>query len=152
MNIDGSASGPAASSRLDLGQGNDIAKGGAGADLFYGGGGHDTLTGGGGADIFAYIGRPVTQRTPTPTTPLPISRSAPTNSSLPVAVTGLSATLNARRSLGRQRSTTTLQGQIGSSDDFAAGQRDVLFTPDSGDLAGHTFLIVDVRTGSPGYG
>jgi hypothetical protein len=38
--------------RLDMGDGNDVAIGGAGNDIINGGAGADTLTGGAGADIF----------------------------------------------------------------------------------------------------
>jgi FG-GAP repeat/RTX calcium-binding nonapeptide repeat (4 copies) len=128
-----------------LGQGDDTVVGGAGNDLFYGEGGQDNLTGHGGSDTFAYLA-------PSDSTgaAFDIIHDFDTGNDsfkLPVAVAAIDTTVASGMLTGASFDTD-LATAIGASQ-LAAGHA-VLFTPDAGGDAGHTFLVVDAN-GVAGY-
>jgi hypothetical protein len=128
-----------------LGQGNDTAIGGAGADLFYGEGGADTLTGNGGADVFA--SRVVTDSTGANYDTITDFTAGTDKFDLPVAVSAIDATV-AAGALSTASFDTDLATAVNAG--HLAIHHAVLFTPDTGTLATHTFLIVDTN-GTAGY-
>jgi serralysin len=128
-----------------LGQGNDTAIGGAGADLFYGEGGADTLRGNGGADTFAYRG--VADSTGSAYDTIQDFVHGTDKFLLGTAVSGVDATV-----ASGALSTASFDVNLATAVDaghLAIGHA-VLFTPDSGTLAAHTFLVVDAN-GTAGY-
>ncbi len=128
-----------------LGQGDDTAAGGAGNDIFYAEGGADTLTGNGGADTFAYLA--VSDSTGAAYDTITDFTAGTDKFDLPVAVAAIDATV-ATGALSTGSFDTDLAAAVGSGQ-LAAGHA-VLFTPDTGSLATHTFLVVDAN-GAAGY-
>jgi hypothetical protein len=128
-----------------LGQGDDTAIGGAGADIFYAEGGADTLTGNGGADTFAYLA--VSDSTGPAYDTITDFTAGTDKFDLPVAVAAVDATV-ATGALSTVSFDTDLATAVGASQ-LAVGHA-VLFTPDTGSLATHTFLVVDAN-GTAGY-
>ncbi|HTQ14829.1 MAG TPA: calcium-binding protein [Rhizomicrobium sp.] len=127
------------------GAGADILVGGAGADSIRGGGGADTLTGGAGADTFVYDG-------PSDSSGTAYDRikdfdAAQDRIALPGAVSAVDAAV-ASGLLNSGHFNANLASAIGAAQ-LHAGDA-VLFTPDSGNLAGHTFLVIDAN-GVAGY-
>jgi Ca2+-binding RTX toxin-like protein len=140
------------------GTGSDIFKGGSGADTFdltkggtetvWGLGGADSFTAGAGAtDTFAYASAGNSTSTGYDTIAQTDFSHDRFNVSTIGAVTGVDAAVTTGA-----LSTATFDGDLAS--DIGAGQlaghHAVLFTADSGTLAGHTFLIVD-ENGTAGY-
>lgn len=118
--------------------GSDTIIGGDERDQFSGGAGADALEGGDGRDQFFYA--QVTESSSTTYDTLVGFDARKDTLLLPVAVTGMDPLV----STGQLRSGhvgTDLQSALGAT--ALLSHHALLFTPDSGDLAGHTFLIVD---------
>jgi Ca2+-binding RTX toxin-like protein len=143
LKIDGSAESNGRFVMLG-GDGSDTLAGGAGADSLQGGRGADHLTGGVGADVFVY-------------------KSALESSGAGYdTITGLdfsSDTIDVNKVTGIDAAITTGSLSMASFDTDMAAQftpahllkhHAALFTADAGDLAGHTFLVVDAN-GNAGY-
>ena len=125
------------------GDGDDLFRGGAGDDLVFGEDGADSLGGGGGADVFAYSS--ASESSGAGYDRLVDFDASEDKIDLPVTVTGFDAAISAG-TLSAATLDADLSGALGG---LGAG-RAVLFAPDSGDLAGTVFLIVD-GNGVAGY-
>ena len=125
--------------------GADDFAGGAGDDLIYGLGGGDRLAGGGGADTFVFSR--ISNSTGADYDTLVDFDASEDLIDLPVAVTGFAAAV-AAGTLSADSFDEDLAAAL-AADALGAGQA-VLFTPDSGDLAGTVFLVVDAN-GEAGY-
>ena len=129
------------------GAGNDIIIGGQHGDTFHGGFGLDKMTAGNGNDTFVYddVGEStgVTRDVITGYNALHDKFDLPSGYSVAAIDTALTTgTL----------STGSFDANLGAAVDaahLAAGDA-VLFTPDAGTLAGHTFLVIDMN-GTAGY-
>jgi hypothetical protein len=125
--------------------GDDTLIGNGGDDRLRGGLGKDTLDGGSGADVFVYAAQggaegyanAVLESTSTGYDILVGFNYAEDKIDLPNIVTGLSEDTSGK--LDAATFDADLASALGS---FQAGSA-VLFTPDSGDLAGRHFLVVD---------
>jgi Ca2+-binding RTX toxin-like protein len=128
---------------ISSGSGNDIVDGGVGDDVIFGAGGADVLSGGTGANTFKYL--------------LP-SDSTSTNYDtvagfavaddlfeLAAQVVGVMATIDSGA-----LSSATFDADLAAAAAGLKVNRAVLFTPDAGDLADRTFLVID-RNGAAGY-
>ena len=113
--------------------------------LFQGGAGADSFTGGSGADRFLYFAAGDSTGASYDTL-VDFDFSADTID-LPVSVAGFSAPV-AKGSLSQASFDTDLAAVLGAGK-LAAGLA-AWFTPDAGDLAGKTFLVVDAN-GKAGY-
>jgi Ca2+-binding RTX toxin-like protein len=140
---------------VDGGAGNDYITGSAGNDILTGGGGDNRFTGGAGEDkIIAtgdshdrFIYTDVSDSTSTTHDVITGFSATADAFDLDVTVTGISAEVTSGR-----LSTASFDANLAtaiSSAHLAAGHA-VLFTPTTGNLAGHTFLIVDAN-GTAGY-
>ena len=130
---------------LTGGAGKDALTGGAGNDLIKGGLGADKLTGGAGDDHFLYGA--AAESTGPSFDVVKGSDAKVDHFDLSFAVTGINATVAA----GTLRSSH-FDADLASVVNHAhlAKHHAVLFTPDAGNDAGKTFLIVDVN-GHTGY-
>lgn len=127
------------------GGGDDDITMGAGRDRLSGGGGSDTLDGGAGRDRFVYAGVGQSGGTAHDTI---IGFDARKDAfDLDTAITGIDATV-ASGALNAGTFATDVKNAVGAGQ-LAAGHA-VLFTATSGDLAGHTILVVD-RNGAAGF-
>jgi Ca2+-binding RTX toxin-like protein len=139
----------ASASTLSGGGGRDTLTGGTASDTLIGGGGGDTLNGGsGGNDNFKYMA---------------VSESSGVNYDTiigfdvtrdhivtPITVTGIDAIINGGvLNDGNAKEFNADLAAAADSAHLEAGHA-VLFMADSGDLAGHIFLIVD-QNGVAGY-
>ena len=124
-------------------EGGDVIIGGAGDDRIYGLGGGDALAGGGGSDIFIYWDAGESSGTNYDT----IADFDPIADriDLPGAVSGFGDTIE-----GGALSTATFNDDLAAVLGGLAPSQAVWFAPDTGDLAGQIFLIVD-GNGQPGY-
>ncbi len=130
---------------LDGGSANDVLKGGSGNDTFKGRGGHDAITLGGGADSVAYSA--VAESTGTGyDTVTGFDFSANDKFDMPAAVGAVDTKIG---SGFLDAPTFDANLATATSGKLAIGHA-VIFTPDSGNLAGHTFLVIDAN-GSAGY-
>ncbi|HEX2762733.1 MAG TPA: M10 family metallopeptidase C-terminal domain-containing protein [Allosphingosinicella sp.] len=126
------------------GAGDDAFRGGAGNDVLYGLGGADRLAGGAGADVFAYTAASESSGRSYDT--LADFDFGADKIDLPVAVSGFAAAV-AKGAL----SAASFDANLGAAMNGHLGAHQaLLFTPDSGDLAGKAFLIVDAN-GQAGY-
>ena len=125
------------------GDGDDLFRGGAGDDLVFGEDGADSLGGGGGADVFAYSS--ASESSGAGYDSLVDFDASEDKIDLPVTVTGFDAAISAGA-----LSAATLDADLGGALGGLGAGRAVLFAPDSGDLAGTVFLIVD-GNGVAGY-
>jgi Ca2+-binding RTX toxin-like protein len=122
-----------------------VITGGGGADKLTGLGGGDTLRGGGGADIYDCGGPKASSGVDHDVAigfDFQIDRFAVIKT-----VKGIDPTVDA----GRLRTDTfdaDLADAVGAAE--LAERHAVLFTPDAGGLAGHTYLVVDAN-GTAGY-
>jgi serralysin len=128
---------------LKGGAGNDSLVGGSLADTFVGGLGADTMTGGGGADVFQYAS--AAQSTSTTHDTIKDFDASVDKIDLWFTLSGVSTAIT----------TGTLDSSHFDSDlttvlASLAIHHAVLFTPNAGSLAGHTFLVVDAN-GTTGY-
>ncbi|HEY2070384.1 MAG TPA: bluetail domain-containing putative surface protein [Rhizomicrobium sp.] len=130
---------------LEGGQGNDVLVDNVGRNWFIGEAGADRITGTGGNDRFVYYD--VTDSTSTAHDVITGFLASSDHFDLDVTVTGVDLPVTG----GVLRSTTfdaNLASAIGATQ-MAAGHA-VVFTATSGNLAGHTYLIVDAN-GVAGY-
>jgi len=125
------------------GEGGDIFVGGAGQDLIFGHGGGDVLAGGGGADRFGYAD--ASESSGLVFDVLFDFEPGEDRIDLPVTVTGFDSAIETG-SLSEASFDEDLGAALGG---LGAG-RAIFFRPDSGDLAGVIFLIVDAN-GEEGY-
>lgn len=122
----------------------DRFTGGGGMDVIYGGGGADILAGGGNMDVFVYGSASESSGAGYDT--LVDLDFAEDVVDLPTEVSGFDPSV-----AGRALSTATFDSDLAAALDGRLGVgRAVLFTADSGDLSGKTFLIVDAN-GEAGY-
>lgn len=128
-----------------LGAGNDTADGGWKNDTLSGGGGQDTLTGGLGADTFRYFA--VSNSTSVSYDIITDFTTNIDHFDLPVTVNGVNSRIN-----GGTLSTTSFDSDLAAAtgNGFLSPNDAVIFAPNSGNLAGHAFLIVDAN-GIAGY-
>ncbi len=143
LNFDGTAE---TDGKFDIigGAGADTLKGGHGDDFLQGGGKGDSLAGGAGQDTFVYDA--VSDSTGTQYDTIVKFDATADKFDLPFSVAGI----NAARTTGAL-STATFQGDLATAlAGHLGAHRAVLFTPDSGTLAGQTFLVVDAN-GTAGY-
>jgi Ca2+-binding RTX toxin-like protein len=157
MTIDGSATTAGGTLVIDGGDGTDDLIGGAGSDtiragtgtdFIMGGLGADRLFAGSGADTFAYGS--VADSTSTGYDAINGFNASTDLIDLQGSLSGVTV-LNAAvttGTLGSNNFDAALQVDIGASQLSAHGA--VLFTPNGGGLAGHTFLIID-ENGVAGY-
>lgn len=123
--------------------GDDFFFGGAGDDRILGLGGADSLTGGGGSDIFVYSSARESSGADYDT--IADFDPAADRINLPGAVASFGDAIE-----GGSLSTATFNEDLATAlADLGAAQA-VWFAPDSGDLAGQIFLIVDGND-LPGY-
>jgi len=127
------------------GAGADVLKGGLGNDLFIGGEGADVLTGGGGHNHFIY-GDAIDSTGPNFDTIADFDAGAD-KFDLPASVNDIDTEVSGG-ALSQSSFNQDLKAAVDAAH-LAAGNA-VLFAPDSGDLAGHLFLIVDAN-GTAGY-
>jgi Ca2+-binding RTX toxin-like protein len=121
------------------GLGDDTLLGNNGADTLAGGIGADQLNGGAGSDVFLYA-HSKESRASAYDTVTAFDADGADRFDLTVSVTGIDAII-----ASGALSAATLKGDLKAAadrDHLGAGHA-VLFAPDSGDLAGTTFLIVD---------
>jgi Ca2+-binding RTX toxin-like protein len=125
--------------------GNDTLIGGGGADKFFGGLGQDAMTGNGGNDVFVYTG--AAESTGAGRDVVTGFDADHDKFDLGNAVTSVGAAIAAGK-----LSTTTFDTDLTHVFDAAhlAAGGAVLFTPSTGTLTGHTFLVVD-GNGMAGY-
>ena len=128
--------------RIFGGSGNDILTGSSGNDFIFGGGGGDRLTGGPGSDNFYYDD--ASQSTSVNYDRIIGFDKSVDTIDLPFAVTGSLA------SSSGALSTNMFDVQLGAAFAGLASHQAGLFTATSGDLAGHTFLVIDAD-GNAGY-
>jgi hypothetical protein len=137
--------GGASNDVLTGGAGNDVLTGNAGNNLFTGGMGADHIVSAGGHDHFIY--NDASESTGLAHDVITGFNALEGKFDLDVTVTGInSEVVSGRLSTGNFDANLTTA--IGSAQ-LAAGHA-VLFTPTVGNLAGHTFLIVDAN-GVAGY-
>ncbi|HEY1612096.1 MAG TPA: pre-peptidase C-terminal domain-containing protein [Rhizomicrobium sp.] len=127
------------------GAGHDNLEGGAGNDHLTGGLGADTLTGGGGRNTFIY--QSAAESTGVSFDTIRDFDTLSDRIDLSVSVIGINSTVTSG-ALNRSGFDSELSSVIGAAQ-LAAGHA-VLYTPSSGSLSGHTFLIVDAN-GAAGY-
>jgi Ca2+-binding RTX toxin-like protein len=123
--------------------GNDFFFGGAGNDRFSGGKGADSLSGGGGADLFIYAAAGESSGASYDT--LADFNPAADKIDLPGSVASFDPAI-AQGALSTASFGQDMAAVLGG----LGGGQAVLFAPDSGDLAGKLFLIVD-GNGTAGY-
>ncbi|HTQ14974.1 MAG TPA: bluetail domain-containing putative surface protein [Rhizomicrobium sp.] len=128
------------------GAGNDILTGGNGNDLLQGGLGADRLTGGPGADTFVFTA--VADSTSLGHDVIVGFDGAADRIGVPGAVSGVDAAVTSGMLRQGGHFDGDLAAAIGAGQ-LAAGHA-VVFTADSGPLAGHTYLIIDAN-GVAGY-
>jgi len=125
------------------GQAGDTFIGGAGDDQILGLGGADTLAGGGGADTFVYFG--ASQSTGDHYDTLGDFNASEDRIDLPGSVAGFGAPVTSG-ALSHASFGADLSGAMAG----LGAANAAWFTPDSGDLAGTIFLVVDAN-GIAGY-
>jgi Ca2+-binding RTX toxin-like protein len=127
------------------GDGADKLTGGKGNDVLQGGNGADLLNGGRGDDIFAYTA--VAQSTGPVFDTIAGFSAKQDKIDVWFAVTGVDKAV-AHGALSLASFNSDLATALGAAQ--LAGSHAIVFTPDSGDLAGDTFLVVDAN-GVAGY-
>ncbi|HTQ15109.1 MAG TPA: calcium-binding protein [Rhizomicrobium sp.] len=128
------------------GAGNDFLVGGAGADNLEGRGGADMLEGGAGANVFFY-GTVADSTGPFYDTIVDFDAGKDVFAVPSVPVTGVVSTITSG-TLSQATFDSDLAAAVNST--FLQPHQCALFTPDSGDLSGETFLVID-ENGDPGY-
>lgn len=130
---------------ISAGLGVDRLTGGDGNDTFTGGNGGDILAGRSGDDTFNYTGADNSNGVAHDTIKGFVAADDLINT--PVAIGGVDATVAHGKLTSSHFDAQLARAVRGHDlDNFHA----VIFTPDSGSLAGHTFLIVDLNN-SAGY-
>lgn len=125
------------------GDGDDLFFGGAGADRIEGGGGADSLSGGGGADVFVYRG--AGDSTGAAYDLIAGFDPAADRIDLASTVSGFGAAVTAGA-----LSAATFDSDLAAALGNLGASQAVWFAPDTGDLAGRIFLVVD-GNGRAGY-
>jgi len=129
------------------GAGNDTLIGGQSGNTFYGGFGLDKMTAGTGNDIFAYgdatDSTGVTRDIITGYNALHDKFDLPSGHSVAAIDTALTTGTLSTGSFDANLAAAIDATRLGAGDA-------VLFTPDAGTLAGHTFLVIDMN-GTAGY-
>jgi Ca2+-binding RTX toxin-like protein len=136
---------------LDIygGAGNDTLTGGSGNDVIAGGGGADILNGGTGFDTFVYYA--VSDSTSTSHDTIIGFNAATDHFQLTQTLSALPQAIDTAVTAGTLATThfdADLAKYVGASQ-LHAGDA-VLFTPNAGNLSGHTFLVID-ENGVAGY-
>ncbi len=121
----------------------DVFLGGAGNDVLYGLGGADVLSGGGGSDTFVYYD--AAQSSGADYDVLADFDAAADKIDLQVSVTGFDAAIQ-----NGSLSTGSFNADLGAALAGLGAGHAVFYAPDSGDLAGNIFLVVDAN-GIAGY-
>lgn len=124
-------------------EGGDIFVGGAGQDLIFGHGGGDVLAGGGGADRFGYAD--ASESSGLAFDVLFDFEPGEDRIDLPVTVTGFGPAIETG-----SLSEASFDADLGAALGGLGAGRAIFFRPDSGDLAGVIFLVVDAN-GEEGY-
>jgi hypothetical protein len=137
--------GGAGNDTLTGGAGNDVLTGNGGNNLFTGGMGADHIVSAGGHDHFIY--NDASESTGVAHDVITGFNALEGKFDLDVTVTGINSEVTSGR-LSTANFDANLATAIGSAQ-LAAGHA-VQFTPTVGNLAGHTFLIVDAN-GAAGY-
>jgi hypothetical protein len=127
------------------GAGDDSLTGGHGADVLNGGGGADLLAGGAGADKFTYFS--AAESTGAHHDTILDFTFGEDVIDLPVSVQALDAAVS-KGALSQGSFDADLSAVLGGS--VLGAAHALFFTPDSGALAGHHFLVVD-GNGQAGY-
>lgn len=140
--FDGSAA-TAGSFAFFGGAGTDQFFGAGGDDLVQGLGGADTLTGGGGSDTFAYLS--ASDSTGTGYDTLADFNPAEDKIDLPGTVTGFDTAIQSGA-----LSTGSFNADLGAALSHLGAGHAVVYAPNTGDLAGKIFLVVD-GNGVAGY-
>jgi len=139
--------GGAGNDTLTGGWANDIIKAGNGTNMITGGGGSDILMGGTGVDTFVY--NAVADSTSTHYDRVEnFDANADFFKLTGVSVNGIDTAITSGVLQGGAHFDAELAAAVDGS--HLAAHDAVLFTADSGNLAGHTFLVVDVN-GVAGY-
>ncbi len=128
------------------GGGNDVIRSGAAHDVLDGGAQGDRLNGGGGEDTFVYKG--VSDSTGAARDKIVGFDTAQDTLQMTVTPNAIDATVTTGTLNSGGAFNATLSAAIGPAQ--LAANHAVVFTPDAGKLAGHTFLIVDAN-GTAGY-
>jgi Ca2+-binding RTX toxin-like protein len=124
--------------------GNDTLIGGAGADILFGNGGQDQLTGGAGNDTYVYDSAAES----TGVTRDIVTGFDATHDKFDMeeqTVTGVDSTIASGK-----LSTQTFDADMATALASLGAGHAVLFDPTTGNLAGHTFLVIDAN-GTAGY-
>jgi Ca2+-binding RTX toxin-like protein len=155
MGLDGNdqLSGDAGKDHLTGGPGNDELYGGTGNDDLGGGAGDDALSGGAGADTLSadkgvdtFVYNAVSESKGTVHDTIADADFRADRFDLNVSVTHIDPLLSA----GSLSTATIDTGLATALAGRLTAHGAILFTPDAGDLAGHTLLIVDAN-GTAGY-
>jgi hypothetical protein len=127
--------------------GNDLIKGGTGDDTIAGGSGGDKLYGGGGHDTFVYTNATESRESPSTHDTIVGFDALLDTFDFEVAVTGVDKAVTAG-TVDKAAFNADLQKILNATALHA--HHAVLVTPNAGDLAGHTYLVVD-DNGTAGY-
>lgn len=127
------------------GAGDDVLIGGQAGNTFYGNAGKDKMTAGAGSDMFRYLS--AGESSGATHDVITGFNAAHDTFDLPVTVSGIDAALTTGALNGGQFDSN-LAAAVDAGH-LAAGHA-MLFTPDSGNLAGHLFLVVEAN-GTAGY-
>lgn len=119
------------------GDGDDILYGNGGDDWISGGAGADTMVGGYGRDLFAYAS--ASESTGAAHDVIATFEPRLDRIDLPATVSGWNGVVTG----GTLDSASLDSGLAAAVDGALAPNGALLFKPDSGDLAGHTYLVVD---------
>ncbi|HEY1961136.1 MAG TPA: hypothetical protein VGG69_01860 [Rhizomicrobium sp.] len=132
---------------LEGGDGDDTLIGGQAGNIFVGGLGQDHLIAGAGADVFTYTSGPVDTSTSVDRDIITGFNALHDSFDMQYAVSGVDAAVTAGN-LSTSHFDAQLAHFIGTGQ-LHVGDA-VLYTPDGGNLQGHTFLVVDAN-GAAGY-
>ena len=137
--------GDSGANRIAGNDGNDVIVGAGGGDRLIGGRGADDIDGGGGNDVFVY--GTATDSTSTHYDTVRHADFAGDKWDITGNVTGIDATITHGK-----LTTAHFDANLAAAADAAhlGAHHAVIFTPNSGTLAGKTFLIVDLN-GTAGY-
>lgn len=126
--------------------GDDVLAGGEGGDILYGGGGNDRIEGGAGADSMVggygldlFVYRAAAESTGAGHDVIYLFEPRLDRIDLP----GPAGAWNGTVSSGTLSASALAVGLAAAVDSTLTPGGALLFTPDSGDLAGHVFLVVD---------
>ena len=149
-NLTGSAhndklTGDGGANKINGGDGNDTLNGNGGADHMTGGNGKDSINGGAGGDTFVY--RSASESTGAQRDTVRHADFTSDKWDVPAHVSGIDAKIT-HGVLKAAHFDANMAAVVNAA--HLKAHHAVLFTPSSGDLAGKTFLIVDLN-GAAGY-